>query len=137
MTSGDEIRRARERAGLTQEQLASRVGVTPRTVGNWERGATVPRNRLATVQAALADHLDSVDTEPRLRGASDVELLAEIARRLTRTYSGEDVTGNAQHPASIDVVREAVDDPGERPDDTLAETAIPEQHPGPGLAART
>ena len=30
------------RAGLTQVQLAQRLGVSPRSVSNWETGATLP-----------------------------------------------------------------------------------------------
>lgn len=79
--TGDEIREARERAGLTQEQLAQRLGVTLRTVGNWERGATVPRNRLARLRDVFPGQQQE---EPGLRSASDAQLLAEIARRFAR-----------------------------------------------------
>jgi hypothetical protein len=81
-------------------------------VGNWERGETVPRNRLTTLQDLLGP-LDStpasanatrhvtttpraIDSdEPSLRGASDAELLAEVARRFNRPAIVE-----APHPAS-------------------------------------
>lgn len=36
------IREHREKAGLTQAQLAEAVFATRQTVGNWERGATLP-----------------------------------------------------------------------------------------------
>ena len=82
MMNGREIRAARERAGMTQGELAQRVGVSLRTVGNWERGDTVPMNRASAVESALAQWLDRGDTEgPRLASASDGELLAEIAPR--------------------------------------------------------
>lgn len=85
MINGREIRAARERAGMTQGDLAQRVGVSLRTVGNWERGDTVPMNRASAVESALAQWLDRGDTEgPRLASASDGELLAEIARRFER-----------------------------------------------------
>lgn len=79
--TGEEIRAARERAGLTQGQLAQRLGVTQRTVGNWERGATVPKSRAAAIRAFLAP---GNAYEPGLHSASDAELLAEIARRFAR-----------------------------------------------------
>lgn len=86
MISGDEIRSARERAHLTQQQLGASVGVTFRTVGNWERGETIPRNREAAIRSALADYFD--DAAPvTLRVAADAELLAEIARRFGRLTS--------------------------------------------------
>lgn len=37
------IRELRERAGLTQLELANRLGVTPATVYTWERGKFDPR----------------------------------------------------------------------------------------------
>lgn len=86
--SSTEIRAARERAGLTQEELGAALGVSLRTVGNWERGATVPRNREAALRRVLADHLDD-GTGPTLTGASDAELVAEIARRLSVARSRE------------------------------------------------
>jgi len=82
--NGTEIRAARERAGMTQGQLAHAVGVSLRTVGNWERGDTVPMNRASAVEAALAQWLNSDEGGPRLAAASDAELLAEIARRFER-----------------------------------------------------
>lgn len=53
----DRIRYARERAGLTQEQVAEAVGVSLRTVGSWERGENVPRNRLAKLEDVLGTRL--------------------------------------------------------------------------------
>lgn len=47
MTLGDRIRTARQRARLTQQQLADRVGVGRRTVDNWENGRTQPQNLIA------------------------------------------------------------------------------------------
>src|SRR5690606_9976574 len=97
--TGDEIRAARERAGLTQEQLAQRLRVSMRTVGNWERGARIPLNRLAALREFMYPPKDREETEPGLRSASDAELLAEIARRFARdggdhsTPTVVDVTG--------------------------------------------
>lgn len=39
-TVHDRLRKAREAAGFDQEHLAEVIGVSARTVGNWERGAT-------------------------------------------------------------------------------------------------
>ncbi|XKK40382.1 helix-turn-helix domain-containing protein [Nocardiopsis sp. ARC36] len=47
MSLGDRIRTARQRARLTQEQLAERVGVGRRTIDNWENGRTLPKNVVA------------------------------------------------------------------------------------------
>lgn len=83
--TGDEIREARERAGLTQAQLGKSVGVSLRTIGNWERGETpvAPRMQSRLLRALHAEH-PSGRRDP-LGEASDVELLAEIAKRFART----------------------------------------------------
>ncbi len=48
------IREARADAGLTQEQLAAEVSVTPRAVGMWEGSARTPRmGHLAALARAL------------------------------------------------------------------------------------
>lgn len=88
MRTGAQIRAARERAGLTQQELGARVGVTLRTVGNWERGATVPRNRMAVLEDVLGDHFEGERQAPlRLEDVPDADLLAEVARRFARSVS--------------------------------------------------
>lgn len=76
---GSEIRALRESRGLTQEQLAQALDVGPRTIGNWERGETVPRNRLGMLRAFF--DLDDDGSDDPIRSASDVTLLAELLRR--------------------------------------------------------
>ena len=39
---GEWFRVARGRAGLTQAQIAERLGVKPQTVSNWENGVSSP-----------------------------------------------------------------------------------------------
>lgn len=43
----DEIRDARQAAGLTQEQLADLAGVSVASVRSWEQGLRAPRNSFA------------------------------------------------------------------------------------------
>lgn len=97
MTTGDEIRAARERAGLTQAELGQLVGVSMRTIGNWERGETVSRNRLNMLKHVLATFVDSVNSDP-LRAATDAELLAEIARRFARGHEDKAGTDHDEAP---------------------------------------
>lgn len=55
-SDGELIRAARERAGLSQEQLGALVGAHRASVGNWEKG-TPPRNKLGKLQEVLGlDH---------------------------------------------------------------------------------
>jgi DNA-binding XRE family transcriptional regulator len=51
--AGDEIRDARERAHLTQQELGRLVGVSLRTIGNWERGESVPKSRMGALVEVL------------------------------------------------------------------------------------
>ncbi|AWH84911.1 hypothetical protein HYN59_07130 [Flavobacterium album] len=39
------IKECREKAGLTQEQLASEFGLTIRTISSWENGSTIPKGK--------------------------------------------------------------------------------------------
>lgn len=47
------LRRARERAGFSQEGLARELGVSRQTIANIERGRSEPRVLLALAIAAL------------------------------------------------------------------------------------
>jgi transcriptional regulator with XRE-family HTH domain len=82
---GDRIRAAREAAGLSQEELAQRTGVSQRTLGNWERGVSSPRSRLGSLERVLGVHLRDEDTDHggvSLRNATDTEVVADLAHRL-------------------------------------------------------
>lgn len=52
---------------MTQEQLAEELGVSKRTVGSWERGESIPRNRLAALAEALGAEGTSEFGERALR----------------------------------------------------------------------
>lgn len=53
MDIGGKVRHLRERSGLTQEQLAERLGVSRQVVTKWENGSGVPK--IENLKA-LADH---------------------------------------------------------------------------------
>ena len=60
MQLGNVIRTYRKKKGLTQEEVASRLGVTTPAVNKWERGVTYPD---ITLLAPIARLLDiSLDT---------------------------------------------------------------------------
>lgn len=88
MITGAQIRDARKRAGLSQAELAKRVGVVPRTVGGWERGETSPSIAEQRLMEVLRNHLDNQEAAT-LEDVSDIELLAEIARRLARSAAAD------------------------------------------------
>lgn len=104
MITGDEIRSARKRAGLSQGRLAELVGVSMRTVGNWERGESAPGIAEPRLMDVLAGHLQVSDDAPRrsrFEAVSDAELLAEIAARFSRSAPArEEGEEDAQRPAT-------------------------------------
>lgn len=54
MKVGERIKQARERASMTQSELARAVGVRPQSVQQWERGETDPRGkRMDAIAGAL------------------------------------------------------------------------------------
>jgi transcriptional regulator with XRE-family HTH domain len=66
-------RAIRERAGITQDQLAAAVGVSRQAVARWEAGLRSPRRRhLAAYSEALALLVDAVLPDEN-RGDADNE----------------------------------------------------------------
>ncbi len=63
------LRQLREAADLTQLEVANRLGVTPGTVYNWERGKGEPRARQVLQLAALY----GVSTDEIFRGLPEPE----------------------------------------------------------------
>ena len=70
----ENIRDARKRMGITQEQLAERLGVTLGAVSKWERGASEPEimflTGLAEVFRVSVDALIGFSLKGRLRRTS-------------------------------------------------------------------
>lgn len=58
------IKELRVEAGLTQLELANKVGVTPSSVYNWERGKTEPTaTNLRDLALALGVAMEEIDLE--------------------------------------------------------------------------
>jgi len=74
--TGREIAKRRHRRGWSQVDLARRIGVSPSTVANWERGVSYPRKTLGRVEAVLG-RLDEPEDNEKLRERAD-ELLSEV-----------------------------------------------------------
>lgn len=72
-----DLQRARQERGLTQEALAERLGVTSRTISNWERDGRVPQSRRRALERAL------MDAQPDCLSAIETrQLVHELLRRL-------------------------------------------------------
>ena len=97
MTSGEQIKRARERAGMDQVELARLVGVSRQTISSWETGAATPKNKLGRLVEVLGlgeevsragpgrRDLDSLsDAELAIRLLALVEELDEVTRAIAR-----------------------------------------------------
>lgn len=57
----DRLKKTRKLVGITQRELAKKIGVTPETVGNWERGARQPSfDFLIDLADALGSSVDSL-----------------------------------------------------------------------------
>ena len=58
------IRELREEAGMTQLELAVRVGVTPSAVYNWERGRNEPKaTQLRSLARVFGVPMEEIDFE--------------------------------------------------------------------------
>lgn len=62
---GTRIRRARERRRWTQQRLADALGVSVRTVNDWENGRTQPRSSIGALEDVLGVRLDSREQQAR------------------------------------------------------------------------
>lgn len=101
-TLGSRVRAARKRAGLTQDELASRIDKTPESISNIKRGAqtpaletlsalarelavrSLPRRRSARADYSVASR-DGEGWEPRCgRGGSSVS--AELGRQNVKAW---------------------------------------------------
>src|SRR5215210_5492546 len=68
MVSGDLLREARLRAGLSQSELARRAGKPTSSIGRWERGEVLPsletlRDLVRACGLELTFHLANADLE--------------------------------------------------------------------------
>lgn len=82
----ERIRELRLRAGLTQQQLGSQLGVSAVAVGKWERGQTQPDIHSLTRMADIFDTTidDLCDrTVPPTVDAPNIQVMTRAFRQLT------------------------------------------------------
>ena len=93
MKFGEKLRLARKRKKLTQEELAKLVGVSKRTIVNYESGEIYPKGRkmyttLAKTLGLSTNYLLSEDEEFILDATEEYGSLGEMqARRLLKQIS--------------------------------------------------
>lgn len=95
MSIGVNICRLRQQVGLTQEELADKVGVARSTVTQWERGISAPRmGRLARIAEALGvDELDLIGT---IKASGTSGGLVDASVPLFSPADGADVPGEGR-----------------------------------------
>lgn len=144
LSIGIRIRDARTRRGLTQQQLADVLGVALRTVGNWERGITVPRNKRPHLESVLkvslggTAHIGEVRSDDetlqvfyaKYGATSDADQLEALSRavadKLRRTTGSS--ASSASSPPPPAVAAQAVQADGD--DDVV--TGRPQSDPAAG-----
>lgn len=63
------IRELREAAAMTQLELANRLGTTPVTIYNWERGKHEPKaSQLRALARVFGVSMDEIDFEGPMEG---------------------------------------------------------------------
>ena len=81
---GQRLARARKDAGMTQKQLGNLVGVTQRSVANWEAGKVVPYRHLRVIEAAVGRPAESLlySDEARMEASAIIEELHHLRELL-------------------------------------------------------
>jgi transcriptional regulator with XRE-family HTH domain len=111
---GKRVKRARERAGLTQRQLAEAVGVDRKTVGNWEAGLSSPRSSLGRLEAVLGAHGFTVDDGPPPPATSADAVVHMIIEVLRSSFSPS---------VQVQMIKDIIDREYESPPEVAAVTA--------------
>lgn len=108
---GARIAKRRHQLGWSQVELAEKLGVSPSTVANWERGAAYPKKKLGKVEQVLGVSLDGPEPEPEdivpggLRKAIHAELPPDRAARVEEaveaTLRGDEVAVRRRRRAAL------------------------------------
>lgn len=85
--TGADIKRARGRLHLSQTQLARQIGVSLRTVAEWEGSSGPLSDRIVGRLSGVFADLEPSTAAVPLSEVSDLELIAEMARRLSSLRS--------------------------------------------------
>lgn len=93
MTIGEKILKLRKKEKLTQEGLASKVGVSRQTLSNWESNITSPDLNQASILAKnfKVGINDLVDTNTDVECSNNASILTKlIGKKCTMDFDTED-----------------------------------------------
>lgn len=83
---GEKISQNRQNQKMTQEEFASRLGVTPQAVSKWERGLSLPDIALVEgicqILHISANELLGIKTEAKVTENGDISMQAEIKNHM-------------------------------------------------------
>lgn len=72
MITGEEIKKYRLKLGLTQEELAKKIGVSKNTILNYEKGGTIPESKIDILNNVLLNH--NIVKEPTIEYITGFDL---------------------------------------------------------------
>ena len=90
-----DIKKIREKLGISQEQLAEMVGVHPRTVQNWESGGAIPESKHEILRALMPQQYYGGNVEQanvmgdNIKNAADVAMQSELSKMIDLLASKE------------------------------------------------
>ena len=109
-TMGSRIEQARLEQGLSIRQLATRLGVKPSTLENWERDRSGPRSNKLLMLSGVLDVpviwlLQGEDAPGRARPAHAYSETATILRKLERATARQQELAALLIEATADIAR--------------------------------
>lgn len=84
MNTGDRIKAARKKAGLTQAQLGEKLGISYQTIAQWENNLRNPK-------------MDTILRIEQALGCQPGELLPDWAIKTLVDFAGESIAGAARY----------------------------------------
>lgn len=108
MAISDRITKARVAAGLTQSELARRLGIRPQSVQSWEAGLTAPRARRLTQVAEVLGVPEAFFFEPEEQATEVGSIEGEMASRIARRLQGYAEAGDLDR-AALEALSQLID----------------------------
>lgn len=82
--NGLEIEEKRKIIGFTQQELADKLGVSLKTIGNWEGGSTIPKTKLKMLESFFESEMRNISDNSKIthvRGHENVKTNEEFENK--------------------------------------------------------